>query len=173
MKIWQFLAEFGAGALVIFACSSAVPVSGAPKPDASVSLPSGEPHWNVTIRSVPHPRFDQPDSSARERSYGSAVWSRGERPSLSKVSITFSYGGPERSLSWAILFGNCGTGSMTLLPISNFPEIEVGSGGHADVEATLTLELPTSGNYHLDIYRDRQGSPESVVGCGNLRYSAG
>ena len=174
MRIGMFLAAFGTGAVIIFACSAAVPVKGAaPGPEASVSPSlSGVPHWTASIRSVSRTRFDAPDST-REKSYGSAQWTRADVPTQSRVNLTFSYGGSERVLSWAILFGNCGAGSMSLLPVSAFPELEITAGGHAQVDATLMLELATSGNYHIDIYRDRQASAESVVGCGNLRYSAG
>jgi hypothetical protein len=58
------------------------------------------------------------------------------------------------------------------MPLSNFPELNVGGAGRAQVVATLPVELPTSGAYHVEVYRDRQGGAESVVGCGNLKYSA-
>jgi hypothetical protein len=171
MKHGMFLATLGAGALGLTACSQTVPMNGAAEPAASVSS-LREPGWTASIKSVTESHFNVADST-RDRSYGSAQWSRGDRPTLSRVNLAFSYGGTERELSWAILFGSCGTASLPLIPISNFPELEVGGGGHAQVDATLSLELPTSGTYHIDIYRDRRGGAESLVGCGNLKYVSG
>src|SRR5438045_7065916 len=172
MRNGMILLAIGASALTVAACSSTAPVNGAPSPQRSVSSPPGSgARWTASIRSVTRNRFDAPDST-RDRSYGTARWTRADLPSQSNVSVSFSYGGPERVLAWAILFGNCGTGSMTLMPLSTFPELEV-TGGKAQIEATLPLEFATSGTYHIDLYRDRQGAAESVVGCGNLRYSGG
>ena len=172
MKKGMILVTIGAGALIVAACSATVPAKGvAAGPESSVSSQRGEARWTASIRSVSRDRFDAPDSS-RAKSYGTARWSPGERPGQSNVSVSFSYGGAEKVLSWAILFGNCGIGSMTLVPLSMFPELEI-TAGHAKVEATMLFEFATSGTYHIDIYRDRQGAAESVVGCGNLRYSAG
>jgi hypothetical protein len=52
--------------------------------------------------------------------------------------------------------------------MSNFPEIEV-TGGQANFNSVLTLELPVSGEYHVAVYKDRRGTEESMVGCGNLK----
>lgn len=172
MKHGIFMMALGTGAIILGARSGAFPVLHAASAKRATVSPAGEPLWRASIRSVSRSRFDAPDSS-RDRSYGSAEWTRASLPTQSKVNVQFSYGGYERVLSWAILFGNCGTGSMPLMPVSNFPEIEVTGTGHATIEATLPMEMATSGTYHIDIYSDRQAAAESVVGCGNLRYSGG
>lgn len=171
MKHGMVWAALGIAALGITACSSTGPVTGAPSPVASAGL-SGEPRWTTTIQQEAQSRFNAPDSS-RDRSYGSAEWRRGNGPTLSNVNLAFSYSGPERDLSWAILFGRCGSASLTVLPRSSFPELEVSGGGKAQLNATLSIELPTSGLYHIDIYKDRTGGAESLVGCGNLKYDPG
>ena len=167
----MFLAALGIAAIGITACSNAVPVTGAPGPAALVAS-SGEPRWTTVIQQVAQSRFNAPDSS-RDRSYGSAEWTRGSGPAESKVNLAFTYSGPERDLSWAILFGRCGSATLTLVPKSSFPELEVAGGGKAQLNATLSVELPTSGIYHIDIYKDRTGGAESLIGCGNFKYSPG
>lgn len=171
MKHGMFLATLGAGALGITACSHTVPIEGAAQPAASVSS-SREPKWTTSIKSVDQNRFNVADST-RDRSYGSAHWSRGDAPTRSRVNLVFAYAGPERDLSWAILFGSCGSASLPVIPRSIFPELDVSGGGSAKVSATLSLEFPTSGTYHIDIYKDRQGGAESLVGCGDLKYVSG
>ncbi|HEY4956061.1 MAG TPA: hypothetical protein VII02_14370 [Gemmatimonadaceae bacterium] len=171
MKPGMFLAALGAGALGLIACSHTMPVSGAANPAESVSS-SAEPRWTTSIQPAALTHFNVEDST-RDRGYGSAQWSPGDTPTLSRVNLVFTFGAPQRNLSWAILFGTCGSASLPLIPISSFPELEVGAGGRAEVNATLSLEFPTSGTYHVEIYKDRQGGIESLVGCGNLKYVSG
>jgi hypothetical protein len=87
------------------------------------------------------------------------------------VHIQFTYTGPERDLSWAILYGNCGAASMMVMPLSGFPEIDLSAGGTAEINAQISTEFPVSGQYRLEIYKDRVGGEEAVVACGELKYS--
>lgn len=167
MKPTMFLVLVAA-ALGLTACSHTVPVQGADGPEGSMSSPT-EPKWTTNIRSVPQTRFTALDT-ARNISSSSVEWIQGERPGVSSVNIVFTYEGTEHSLSWAVLFGPCGGASLPLIPISSFPELEVSVGGRTQLNAEISLELPNSGMFHIDIYRDRRGGAESVVGCGNLRY---
>ena len=132
-------------------------------------MSAAEPRWTASIQSVKEDRINVAPDSVREKSFGSAQWTRGSGPTLSIINLTFSYSGPERDLAWAILFGPCGSASLPLIPMSNFPELNVNTGGRAQVNATLSVELPASGTFHIDIYKDRAGAVESVVACGNLR----
>lgn len=171
MKQRMFLATLGAGALGLAACAHTVPVEGSATPAASVSAAGGG-KWTTNIQSVTQNRGDVAQST-RDRSYGSAQWTRGDTPRLSAVNVVFTYAGTERDLSWAILAGSCGTAALPLIPLANFPELNVGSGGRAQITTALPIDLPAIGTYHIDIYKDRSGGPESLVGCGNFKYSAG
>lgn len=166
MKSMMYLA-FAAVAFGLTACSHTVPIQGADEPERSM-LPN-EPKWAANIRTVSQTRFMALDT-ARDINSSSFEWLRGERPGVSNVNISFTYAGSEHNLSWGILFGTCGSASMPLLPVSSFPELEVSVGGHIQLNAEISLDLPTAGNYHIDIYRDRRGGAEWLVGCGNLRY---
>jgi len=170
MKQRMLLATLGAGALGLAGCAHTVPVEGAATPSASVSASDGG-RWSTSIQSVTQNRGDV-GQSTRDKSYGSAQWTAGSGPRISNVNLVFTYAGTERDLTWAILSGSCGTAPLPLIPGSSFPELNVGGGGRAQVNAVLPLDLPTSGTYHLDIYRNRQSGPESLVGCGNLKYSS-
>ena len=57
--------------------------------------------------------------------------------------------------------------------MGSFPELNVGTGGRAQVNGTLSIDLPTTGSYHVDIYRSRQQSMEALVACGNLKFVNG
>ena len=164
-----FLATLGAGVFGLAACAHSVPVEGTATPSTSVSA-TGAGHWTARIASVTQNRADVAQST-RDNSYGSAEWTQGAGPTLSSVNLVFTYAGAERDLTWALISGSCGVAALPLIPLSNFPELSVGSSGRAQVTATLPIDLPTTGTYHIDVYRDRSGGPESLVACGNLRYS--
>jgi hypothetical protein len=134
------------------------------------SIATSESRWTGNFRSVNNARSTLTDTT-REKSFGSAEWRPGPTSTQSTIDLSFTYGGMERELTWGILFGNCGAASLPVVPTSNFPELELSGVGSTKTNATINLEFPTSGTYHIDIYRDRSGSPESLVACGNLKYS--
>jgi len=171
MKQRMFVATLSAGALALTACAHTVPVEAGATPSASVSIAPGGGRWNARISSVTQNRGDVAQST-RDKSYGSADWTRGAGPTLSTVNLTFTYAGVERDLNWALIAGSCGMAALPLIPLANFPELNIGSGGRAQVTATLPIDLPATGTYHVDIYKDRTGGAESLVGCGNFKYNA-
>jgi hypothetical protein len=117
-------------------------------------------------------RINESPDSIRGRSFGAATWTVGETPTLSVVDLTFTNGGDEKDLTWAIILGRCRSAGMPIAPVSSFPEIDASGGGAARVRATLSIELPKSGQYHIDVYKDRAGGEESLIACGDLKYSA-
>ena len=163
-----FVASGAAVLGTLAGCAKTIPVEGAtPASSAVVGA-----RWSANIQSVTQSRGEVVQTT-RDRSYGNASWTVGASPSLSVVSLIFTYTGQERSLPWAILPGSCGSPSLPVIPLSNFPELNVGGGGRAQVTASLPLELPSTGTYHIDVYRDRRSSTEFLVACGNLKYSGG
>ena len=139
----------------------------------SSAFAQNPPLWKSTLRMVQEDRIsDSPDSVRTHGSaFGSAVWTYGDDPSNSVVELTFNYGGKERDLSWAILFGRCRSASLPIAPLSSFPELNMTGGGPVHVTATLATELPHRGQYHVEIYRDREGGEQAVVACGEFKYS--
>lgn len=174
MKQRLFLAAFGASALgLLSGCAKATPVDGAPTPSTSANAAgSAGARWTANIQSVTQNRGEV-TATSRDRSYGSAVWNKGAAESLTNINVVFTYTGQERTLAWAILPGSCGTPALPVLPMSNFAELNVGGGGRAQVTTSLPLELPSTGTYHIDVYRDRRGGTDALIACGNLRYAGG
>jgi hypothetical protein len=166
MKHKLLLAMLGAGAMSVAGCAThATPGAGAPSPSENASA---DAHWTANIQSVTQSSGSVVQTT-RDRSYGSATWMRGGGPTISNINLVFTYAGQERYLSWAIVAGSCGSPALALLPLSNFPELQIGSGSRAQVTTSLPLELPTSGAYHIDIFRSRQQSTDALVACGNLK----
>jgi hypothetical protein len=171
MKQRLFLAAVSASALGLLAgCAKSTPVEGAPSPNANATAGAGA-RWNANIQAVTQ-NTGAVQQTGRDRSYGSAQWTMGPSSSLSNINLVFTYTGSERALAWAILPGSCGNPALPVLPMSNFPELNVGGGGRAQVTTSMPLALPASGTYHIDIYRDRRGGQDALIACGNLRYSA-
>jgi hypothetical protein len=165
------LAALGTGALGIFAgCAAKTPAGAAATADRAAMVGENA-RWSANIQSVTQSRADVAQTT-RDRSYGSAIWTHGEGPTLTNINIVFTYAGQERYLSWAILAGSCGTPSLPLLPLSNFPELQVGGGGRAQVTSSLPIEFPTTGSYHVDVYRSRQAGMDALIACGNMKLTA-
>ena len=136
------------------------------------SLAQKPPKWTASVQSIRDDRINISPDSVREKSFGSVQWTPGAGPTQSNVNLTFSYTGPERDLSWAILFGTCGSASLPVVPLSNFPELNVSGSGRGQINGTIAVDLPATGTFHVDIYKDRTGSIEALVACGNMRYSS-
>ena len=171
MRHRLFLAAVGAGALGVLAgCAKTTPVEGAPNPDASSGTAGSGARWSANIQSVTQ-NTGAVQQTSRDRSYGSATWTVGAAQSLSNINLVFTYTGQERALAWAILPGSCGNPALPVLPMSNFPELNVGGGGRAQVTTSMPIALPANGTYHIDIYRDRRGGQDALIACGNLRYA--
>lgn len=160
----------GAVSLGTAGCSHSVPATDAREPSSAVS--SSGPRWATRFRSVAPTHLNTSDST-RRLNYGIAEWTPGSAKMLSSLHLKITYTGPENELSWAILYGTCGTASLPVIPLSSFPEIDLRAGGNAEVSATVTLEFPLSGTYHAEIYNDRVGGADAVVACGDLKYVSG
>lgn len=76
--------------------------------------------------------------------------------------------GDNGTLHWALAPGACRSGSIPLMPVSTFPDIHM-NDGRGDLERTLSIPLPTSGNYHVNVY-SADGTDESdVITCAELK----
>lgn len=172
----KFAATLSALALGVIACAQSPAVETASSPSSGISVTnsgSAPSSWSGNISAVVESNSDVRQSS-RGNGYGTAQMTRGANASTTSVNITYSSGGSsDRYLNWAVLPGRCGSGSLPVIPISNFPELQVGGDGRAQVTAELPFELPVRGDYHINIYHERQQTLDQVVACANLRPSGG
>jgi hypothetical protein len=169
----RFAATLSALALGVIACATTPAVETAASPSSSVSTSGNVVSWSGNISAVVESNSDVRQSS-RGNGYGNAQLTRGDTPSSTRINVNYSSGGTsDRYLNWAVLPGRCGTGSLPLLPVSNFPELTVGGDGRTQVNVVLPFEFPARGDYHINIYHERQQTLDQVVACGNLRPSMG
>ena len=108
----------------------------------------------------------------QSRIYGQAemVEVEGSSSPRSRVKITFTSqsGGTSYIAQWALLEGRCGTGSLPVIAIDNFPTIEVGSNGRAQLDTEIALGVPPTGEYHINVYVGGQ-QLDNVITCANLK----
>lgn len=169
----RFVATLSAFALGLMACAQTPQVEGTPTPARTAGTSGGVTVWSGNINSVTESNADV-RQSGRGNGYGTAQMTKGEGGASTRVTISFSAGGAsDRYLNWAILQGRCGSGTLPVLPINNFPELQVGGDGRAQVTATLPFEFPARGDYHINIYHERGQTLDQVIACGNLRASGG
>jgi hypothetical protein len=85
-----------------------------------------------------------------------------------RISFTSQSGGTSCIAQCAPLEGRCGTGSLPVIAIDNFPNIEVGSNGRAQLDTEIALGDSPAGEYHINVYVGGQ-QLESVITCANLK----
>lgn len=85
-----------------------------------------------------------------------------------RLNFTSQSGANSFTVQWALVPGRCGSGGLPVLPIDNFPMIEVGGDGRAQLDAELALSLPDSGEYHVNVYNGGQ-ELSNVITCANLK----
>jgi hypothetical protein len=162
-------------AVSVAACSGNAAPSGSIAAAQSIGVPP-EPRWTGNLRATVIDKIDESDTTSTQRnqgSRGSLTWTYGATSAQSNATIDFTYSGSERELTWGIFYGPCGNASLPVISLSVFPELEMSSGGHTQVVATLSTDLPLTGAFHVEVFRDRSGSPEFSVACGNLKFNRG
>jgi hypothetical protein len=168
--VTTFVLTFAAAA-GIAACAS-TPTAKSSVATAQVPGDAPQPRWSGNIRAIVTDKLNEGDST-RERSYGTLLWTPGATSAQSTVKIDFNYSGSARELTWAIFYGPCGNASLPIVTLSDFPELEMSNGGRTSVVAAISTDLPTTGAFHVEIFKDRSGAPEFAVACGNLKFNRG
>jgi len=94
--------------------------------------------------------------------------SRGPEVTSISISLSTPLSG-STFLSWAILPGRCGTGSLPIEGIERFPAIDVANNGRGQLTTEMSLGLPKSGTYHVNVYWSAGVQLSDVMTCANLR----
>jgi hypothetical protein len=72
-------------------------------------------------------------------------------------------------LRWSLAPSRCGSSSLPLLSVDQFPTIDVSSSGQGKLSADLPVTMPTSGQYHVDIYWTTGTDRADVMACADLK----
>lgn len=156
--------------LGLAACATAVPVtdSGSATPAGSVSAPGGSVRWSGSLQPTQQ-RTGGLGPTGQNKTFGSVMLtSKGP----DRMAIMISLSTPlqnSTTLNWAMLTGRCGSGSLPLVGIEQFPVIDVGTNGRGQVNGEMALELPASGTFHVNVYWAGGRQLSDVMTCANLR----
>lgn len=74
-----------------------------------------------------------------------------------------------RLLHWAVFDGRCGSGTLPLLAIEQFPQISITNNGRGQLDADLPLSIVSTGTYHVDVYWTTGHDQGDVMTCANVR----
>ncbi|MDE3054313.1 MAG: hypothetical protein KGL38_01155 [Gemmatimonadota bacterium] len=85
-----------------------------------------------------------------------------------RIDLTLDFNDAVR-LPWAIAPGGCGSNTIPLMSVPQFPEISV-SNGSGTLDEVLSLGLPTAGSFHVNVYNSgTSGQDEAdVLTCASL-----
>jgi len=168
------LSYFSAPALVVLlaACATTKPVAGTgdtmPTTSTSVSASDGSVRWSGSLQPTQQ-RTGQIAPTGQSKAFGNVMLAS-KGPERTSVSISLST--PlqnSTSLNWALLPGRCGSGAMPLVGIERFPVIEVGTNGRGQLNGEMSLGLPATGTYHVNVYWGTGQQLSDVMTCANLR----
>jgi hypothetical protein len=135
----------------------------------------GAAHWSGDFRQESSSAVIGSDlTRGRASSYGAVTLTPSadqERRAKFEVTVTTSLTGTQ--IAWAVYEGTCGAPTPPVLPVNEFPTIEIGSNGAGIVRGELPVGLNVRGTYHANVYWSNRASDVSnVMMCAKLSYSA-
>ncbi|HKN65903.1 MAG TPA: hypothetical protein VJW73_06480 [Gemmatimonadaceae bacterium] len=155
----------------VAACSTAT--SGGVAASTQANTRANNPQllrWTGTFQPIQQQTGDLGPRSTN-KVYGTVSLSRPPE-NASGVHVRMELSTPlaeSRQLHWAIFDGRCGSPSLPLLAIEQFPEMNVSNNGRGQLDADLPLALSTSGAYHVDVYWTTGHDQGDVMTCANVR----
>lgn len=172
------LLHIGTGVLVLAGlsgCASTPPVVSAPAPSndrAAVLAAAGTPtRWQATLQPT-QGRTAMAAPTSQNKTTGS-VFLSAAGADRTRVRLTVStHLANASALLWAIVPGSCGSGAQPIVGVQRFPVIEIGGNNRGELDMEMSLELPTSGSYHVNVYNGGT-QLNNVITCGNLRRQGG
>ena len=105
------------------------------------------------------------------KAYGNVAFTRSAENS-NGVHVRMELSTPvtdSRQLRWAVFDGRCGSGTLPLLAIEQFPQINISNNGRGQLDADVPLTLTTTGSYHVEVYWTTGGDQGDVMTCANVR----
>ena len=155
----------------VVACSSATS-GGVP---ASAPAARRDANAQFVRWTGPFQQIQQQTGSLGPRStnkvYGNVALTRSnENPSAVHARIELSTTVRDsRQLHWAVLDGPCGSSTLPLLAIEQFPQINLSSNGRGQLDADVSLALTATSSYHVDVYWTTGRDQSDVMTCANVR----
>ncbi len=96
---------------------------------------------------------------------GVADWARDG--SGSKITIAISNATEGGSHPWHVHQGRCGDNGPIVGSASDYKPLSVSGGGQARENASLSMSLPMSGNFYVNVHA-QAANMSTIIACGNL-----
>jgi len=157
------------GAVALLAvCAACAKHSGGP----ALALTPAEAKWSGAI--LPKEQNSGQAAASRRTLINGQVdmVADADYPTRTRIDITIGTPVTNSTVLWALVPDRCGTGGVSVLPVNAFPPIEVGPSGRGEVSAVVPFQLPTQGNFHIDIYESRRATLADVQACAELKLHA-
>ena len=90
------------------------------------------------------------------------------RQMRARINLSVDFNDSVR-LPWALAPGGCGSNTIPVMAVPQFPEISV-SNGNGSLDEIVSLAMPTAGTYHVNVYNTgTSGQDEAdVLTCASL-----
>lgn len=167
-----FFGTFLSVAVVVTAGCASSSAGSSAEPSIAVQAASGalspsDIQWSGRFRAVQQ-QTSSIDPRGRNVASGTVVLTA-QSATVTRARIDLS--GPvedSRQLHWAVAPGACLSGTIPLLAVNEFPDIDM-RRGHGQLDQTLPITLPTSGTYHVNVYTGDGSDESSVLTCAPLK----
>lgn len=152
---------------------SAGPATAAPAPGGAVAArtataAAGGIRWTGSLTPTQQ-RSGGMGPRSQSRAFGNVTITALAGQSRSRAQVTVATSSQNVALPWAVLPGQCGTGSLPLMNVNSFPVIEVGSNGRGDLSTEIPLAMPEEGSFHVNVYWPGGQQLDEVMTCANLK----
>lgn len=88
-------------------------------------------------------------------------------PDRTRASVSVENAVPGGRHPWHIHVGQCGSNGGILGPPDAYRPLDVGGNGRAESTAELSLPLPASGQYYVNVHAS-PNNMGTIIACGNL-----
>jgi hypothetical protein len=105
------------------------------------------------------------DLSGAMQVRGVANWARNDNESRITIALSNATSGGVHP--WHVHQGRCGDNGPIVGSASAYKALTVGSDGQAHENASLSMQLPQSGNYYVNVHA-QSSNMSVIIACGNL-----
>jgi hypothetical protein len=92
---------------------------------------------------------------------------RGSDSTRTRASVSIENAVPGGIHPWHIHLGQCGADRGILGPPASYESLKVGGDGKAESTADLSVPLPASGQYFVNVHASANNM-RTIIACGNL-----
>lgn len=137
-------------------------------PVTAVAAPDNAVRWTGSLTPTQQ-RSGGMGPRSQSRAFGNVSIVALPGQERSRAQITVASSSQNVALPWAVLPGQCGTGSLPLMNVNSFPVIEVGSNGRGEISVEIPLSMPAEGSFHVNVYWPGGQQLDEVMTCANLK----